>query len=680
MSVHQAFRRQPVPQQVALQAQAVTIPAPTRGIIESESLAFMQPGGAVVCDNWAPTMRGVKLRGGCVRWCDLHPGANVSDWQNLHQYRPNQKVRDAVDDTFWIVQVAHTTGAAPLTFAQLRASFPIAYVQTPDKSILNWQNGIAYNSLGERIRDVVDGSTWEVAATHTSAATGTFPADRAAHPTYWTLVTTTRQPVVSAFEYASGNEQRMFAGNATSLYDVTSSVPVLIKSGQTSGNYVAAQLANAADNYMLVCNETGDDVLRFDGVAWETLSAGYTPPAGKPTNITGPGTVAQNLTYVWKYRNRLFFIEGGTMNAWYLPLNAVGGTLSMIPLSGAASRGGRLLFGATWSVDAGDGIDDKCVFATDLGELLIFTGSNPADAANWRQEGRYAVAAPMGMNAHASVGGDLMIETVDGIVPISAAITKDTSQLEMAAITLNIKNTWRNEVNAKRAVPWSMKRWDEYGAMFVTWPGGTPGNRYCAVVNIATGAWARFVGWDATCFIRMRADLFFGTQDGIVMQADRTGYDDGQPYVATLVGGWGALGQRLQMTTWHQARASFASGNREPFQPQLAACTDYSIFLPPPPPIGLDPGVQDVWDQGKWGPDMGGPPPPVPTQPQRDRYAQWDQPSVGIPPVRNTMWVSIGATGYIHAPIVQVTVGQQAKPQVELIAIDAIHTPMGTNV
>jgi hypothetical protein len=318
------------------------------------------------------------------------------------------------------------------------------------------------------------------------------------------------------------------------------------------------------------------------------------------------------------------------------------------------------LFGATWSVDAGDGIDDKCVFATDLGELLIFTGSNPADAANWRQEGRYQVAAPMGMNAHANIGGDLMIETTDGIVPISAAITKDTTQLELAAITLNIKNTWRNEVNAKRAWPWTMKRWDEYGAMFVTWPGGLPG--YCGMVNIATGAWARFVGWDATCFVRMREDLFFGTQNGIIMQADRTGQDDGVPYVATLVGGWGALGQRLQMTTWHQARASFLSGNGEPFLPQLSACTDYSVSLPTPPPAGNDPGVPDVWDQGKWD------------------HARWDQRAPGTPPIRNTLWVSIGATGYTHAPIVQVTVGQQAKPQVELIAIDAIHTPMGTNV
>ena len=55
----------------------------------------------------------------------------------------------------------------------------------------------------------------------------------------------------------------------------------------------------------------------------------------------------------------------------------VGGQLLLIPLSGAATKGGKLLFCATWSIDAGDGIDDKLVFCTDLGEVLIFTGSDP---------------------------------------------------------------------------------------------------------------------------------------------------------------------------------------------------------------------------------------------------------------------------------------------------------------
>ena len=49
----------------------MTIPAPTKGIIESENEAFIQPGAAIVQDNWVSTMRGIKLRGGFVRWCEL---------------------------------------------------------------------------------------------------------------------------------------------------------------------------------------------------------------------------------------------------------------------------------------------------------------------------------------------------------------------------------------------------------------------------------------------------------------------------------------------------------------------------------------------------------------------------------------------------------------------------------
>jgi hypothetical protein len=52
-----------------------------------------------------------------------------------------------------------------------------------------------------------------------------------------------------------------------------------------------------------------------------------------------------------------------------------------------------------------------------------------------------------------------------------------------------------------------------------------------------------------------------------------------------------------------------------------------------------------------WTQQIPQPPPPIPTAPERDRYAQWDQPAPGIAPVRNTMWVSIGMTGFAHAPI-----------------------------
>ena len=543
MTQFQAFRRVAVPPQIAEQVQVTTLPAPTRGLIESENYAFMQPGGAVVLDNWKPTMRSIQVRGGIVRWCELDP-----------------------------------------------------------------------------------------------------------------------EPVVSAFEYSSGNIQRMFAGQASKLFDVTfSGGPTLVKDSQASGNYCASQLANMSGDYMIVLNDAGDFPLRFDGTTWITLDADQI--TADPTQYPGASVAhGKNLTYVCKYRNRWFFIEGGTMNAWYLGIDSIGGQLELIPLSGAATQGGKLLFCAVWNIDAGDGIDDKLVFCTNHGELLIFTGSNPADAANWRQEGRYQIPPPMGMNAHIALGGDLLIATTEGIVPVSAAITKTSGDLDLAMITKNIKTTWRQEAITKDVLPWTMERWDEYGGMFVTLPGGKVGKRYCLVVNTGTGAWARFTGWDATCWIRMRGDMFFGTQDGFIQQADRGGNDDGVQYVATMVGGWEMFQSAAQTIVWKQARASLTSKANASSQPQLSACTDYIVSIPPPPPADVDPGILDVWDQGLWD------------------QAKWDQDVAVFSVVHNTGWVSIGLTGYSHAPVVQITMNQRAKPDVELINISATYERCGVNV
>jgi hypothetical protein len=60
--------------------------------------------------------------------------------------------------------------------------------------------------------------------------------------------------------------------------------------------------------------------------------------------------------------------------------------------------------------------------------------------------------------------------------------------------------------------------------------------------------------------------------------------------------------------------------------------------------------------------------------------AKWDQDVAPFSVVRNTGWVSIGLTGYSHAPVVQITMNQRAKPDVELINISAIYERCGVNV
>ena len=247
MSSHAAFRRQALPQQYVQNLKPHTLPAPTRGIVQHENEAFMQPGGCIVCDNWFPTMRGVKLRGGCIRHCDLH-ALDAPAWANSTVYSIGNQRYDGSNGTIWQCAVAHTSPATPTTFAQ----------------------------------------------------------DRAANPTRWTAVTFTRNPVVSMFEYAYGSNLRIFAAQQTKVFDVTVPTPVLVKSGQTNGNYAAAQMSNLSGNYLIAVNDAGQPPLRFDGTTWLTLDAGA-PSADQIKNPAGTAPMA-GLTYVWKYLSRLFFI------------------------------------------------------------------------------------------------------------------------------------------------------------------------------------------------------------------------------------------------------------------------------------------------------------------------------------------------------------------------------------
>jgi hypothetical protein len=568
------FRRIGAPAQVTQQIIPKTLPAPTRGLVLNENPAFMQPGGALLLDNWFVTENTLRIRGGSQTWSRLAETA----------------------------------------------------------------------------------------------------------------------PVDALFTYISGSNKKMFAANASKLYNVTSATATAVTGITiTDGHFSTAQLDNAAGAWLLAVNDLGNYPLRFDGTNWVQLAPGF---AGTPGLILGPGAVAmQGLTQVWKYRRRLFFIQGNTMSAWYLDIDAVAGQLLQIPLSGSFTLGGSLLFGCAWSVSAGDGIDDKCIFVTTEGEIAIFTGTDPSSIANWKQQGRYQISKPMGKNSWLRIGGDVLIATVDGIVPISQALVKDVTALEFAALTRPIHQMWKQEVLAKNNRPWSMCKWDEFAGLFVTWPGGLIGEWRCAVANTVTGAWCRFTGWDALNFCTLSGNMFFGTQDGRVVQADIGGkdYQSTRPsgtnpettlrtYTCSYVGGWEVFGAPPYQFMMRQARCSFNTRAREPFIPQVTAAVNYVYTLPLAPLPGPDISAVGVWDEGLWG-SAGTPPPDVPPLPPPEAgRAVWDDPAAPPPNTRTTYWVSIGETGYSHAMIVQVSIFQQVKPDVELLGVSVIAEQAGVAV
>ncbi len=471
--------------------------------------------------------------------------------------------------------------------------------------------------------------------------------------------------VKAMFRFTQGGVEKLFACDTTKIFNISGldpdTPPSADVSSQSSGYYSTAQTATAGGEFLYAVN--GADLAQlYDGSSWTQIT-GVSSPA-----ITGVTT--SDLSAVWTYRDRLFFVQKDSLKAWYLPVESVGGAALDINLAGVFQKGGSLLFGATWSLDAGDGVDDKCVFVSDLGEVAIYEGANPsnadpeADVAPWRLVGRYDITEPLGKNAHMQAGGDLLIATVDGIVPISEAIRKDVAALSLSAISRPIEPDWKKESRARLAAsPWEFMKWPDRNMAVVSLPHTVGGDQaYNFVVNLQTGAWAKYTGWDIQAMALFGAGAYFGDSSGSVFAMESSGKDDTSSYLCKFSGLFDHLGSIAAHKNITMARATFIS--KAPFTPKVSITTDYATTFPTAPSAVADGGVSALWGTGVWG------------------TSKWGEGSAesALRSTVSTRWVSVSKTGFAVAPQVQVTVGNNRKPDAELIALDVLYETGNTVV
>lgn len=449
-------------------------------------------------------------------------------------------------------------------------------------------------------------------------------------------------PVESLIAYIGGATRKMFAAMNGSIFDMTAPAdpdvaPSADVTGQTSDYYSHLNFATAGGNYLTIVNGT-DAAQQYDGSSWSVPS------------ITGVSSAT--LNHIWAYRNRQWFIEKNTMRAWYLGVDAISGAALSVSLAGVFQKGGYLVLGATWSTsDTGNSLDDRIVFISSEGEYAVYQGGNPGDAATWSLVGLYEGAKPLGRNQFGTMkaGADLLILTESGIIPMSAIVQKDPAALSLSAVTKAIEPDWVAEARSRRSLPWEIIKWPSRQYALVNCPvTGTSTPAISFVVNLETGAWCKYTGWDTRCLVLHDDGLYFGTNAGTLQQAEVTGADDGELYYSTCIWHADHLKAPGYVKTVRQARATFRT--RNDFTPRLSLSTDYVIDLPAPPSAANPSGSSGEWDVGLWD------------------VALWDAGSEYY--TVSTMWVSIGKTGYSHAAQLQITNGAPAAPTAELILME----------
>ena len=336
-------------------------------------------------------------------------------------------------------------------------------------------------------------------------------------------------------DYAPENSDiKLFAAAGGAIYDVTASgaVAAPVVTGLASDYWQHVQFSTPGGSFLYMVN--GADKPRvFNGTTWTAIDASSTPA------ITGVNTT--DLTHINAFKQRLFFIEKNSMNAWYLPVQSIGGIASKLDFTSVFRNGGHLVAMGTWSLDGGYGMDDYAAWVTSRGEIAVYRGTDPSSSDSWSIVGVYEMGSPMGARCLMKFGPDLLYIGKDGVSPMSKCL-----QSTRVDAKSNVTSKIQYAISAATGTFDSERGWElcSYpldNMLVLNVPNPDAHEQY--VMNTITGAWAQFQGWNANCFEIFSDRLFFGA-DGAVYRAWHTFADNGAAIKTDAVQSFSYFGDR----------------------------------------------------------------------------------------------------------------------------------------
>lgn len=315
--------------------------------------------------------------------------------------------------------------------------------------------------------------------------------------------------------FSLDGDEELFAVADNTIWDVTTA-------GSAVSSYTGS-IVSSKWQWLNFTNTAGTFLLAFNGQNTPLIYAGS---AWSTNSITGSITSSANLISGFQYNERIFLCEKNTLNLWYLASQAISGAATKLPLGGVFNKGGSLIGGGTFSFDTGIGVDDYLVVVTTNGEAAMYSGTNPA--SDFSLKGVFNIGVPVGNRPLVRVGGDLIVITTSGAVPMSAMIANNRAQAEQVSITAKIQELFNRAVRSYSGnFGWEAINYPKGRFIAVNIPEVEGVRQRQYVQNLITGAWCRFTGLNGNCWGLLDDDLYFGGNDGTVYHADYTRQDNG---------------------------------------------------------------------------------------------------------------------------------------------------------
>ncbi len=395
-------------------------------------------------------------------------------------------------------------------------------------------------------------------------------------------------PVEALMAYYAGSSanDKFFAVAGATIYDVTvaGAASATTVTTLSSARCEYANFTNSSNlHYQFVCN--GVDVPKiFDGSTWAD------------TAITG---VTQNdLVQPCVYNGRLWFTRVNSLVPVYLDIGAIAGPAHEFPIGNFAGMGGYLQRIATWSVDTRQTVNDYLAFITSRGQVIVYVGTDPADATAWQLVGVYNIGRPLGRRCTLKVAGDLAIITVDGVSSMNEALIADRSTGKRQSITERILGAI-NDATSSYAdnFGWQLVSYATQSLVLLNIPVTTNSEQQQFVMNALTGAWCRFLAVNANVWEIFNDDIYFGGNGGIVYQWDIGSSDDGSDIACVAKSAFNYFGDRGHVKRFTMLQPVIISDGS--VIPGTGINVDFgqnATISTPVPATGIGP----LWDSAVW--------------------------------------------------------------------------------
>ena len=425
---------------------------------------------------------------------------------------------------------------------------------------------------------------------------------------YQEFVTGLNLPVKTIMSYnAWDGSYKGFACTDAGIYNVTTptNTPTLSQA-VTNGQFIDVNFATTAGQFLVCCN--GVATYLFNGTSWVQWTQ-----VGSPS---GPGQISgvnpNSFNFVMAHKSRLWFLQNGSMTAWYLDPDSVGGVAHPFFLGGIFRKGGYLVAMARWSMDTGEGLDDRLIFITSVGEIASYSGNDPANATDWQLDSIFFIGPPLGPRAIADFGGDILYLSRRGLVPLSTLMEGSaTDVLYSSVLSRRISRTLIAMTSQSPPQhPIEVGFHAELALIAINVYDNVNQRNTQLVLNFLNGAWGKF-DYPARTMRSVGTRIYMGTDDGRVLLVTIGSYVDnvllfttnGDPIEAYAFSAYSYMNDPTSNKHANFMRPIFQSEVKPSFR--MRALPDFRIdkfLIQPIPNPAKGNAIWDVskWDQANW--------------------------------------------------------------------------------